>query len=753
MWPAALGAVAIVAGLLSVLLLRNGRYFFIDDRINGEFPTYMDMGRILRSGEWPWLSTEVVNSGARAVEYATGTFNPLNLVLSFGLADVDNAAIGAFVWVLVHSLLLTAGSAWLARLIGLNTAWSIAFAVSCGFQPYTVLWNDTAWGQGLSSFAWFVLAVAGAFAFHLEPRRRYGWVVLVSTYGAFTAGWPMVIPVLGLFAAVLLLARLLARAPLRATLWLAAWFAGGALCSLIAVYPLLASGEIASRASTIANSQNFLVAPVSGLLQFANPGYYGFFNSFGGYGLQPYPHFYTAWFVLPVLVFWRARPLTPVYATLLRVTVASLVVTAMGSLGPQNLLALRFPTRFLQYSSFFLLLLAGLLVAQGVFTFTRRRLWLVLGATALLAINALQADPLRDKRILASGMALAGLCAFTWWQGWGSRGTRPAQGLARSRWLAHTTVVGGTTVLLLGLAILHPSGRGYDNGFPADLSTVPSLTTDDYTLFYGSYIPVERVPAAYQEYHPATTGLMVGDRQVNGYTSLGHRDFRRHFPIDDQGNFSLGAASMFTQVDPETGLQWLELLRVDQVIAPLGPMADELAETLGDRWRLGGTGSYAASYRHADYGLPGLVSYVSSGLTARAVDGCPQRHSRECVSVDGEAAAGTGRIVFARLWFPGYTATLNGESIPVERYDGTLVSVQFPPGQVGTVMITYRSPGVLPLGLLALLIVGGLAVASWRLGSGATEQVRPSGPPTSRLLDAAGGHRTGRRGRRARLRR
>ena len=72
--------------------------------------------------------------------------------------------------------------------------------VSLGFQQYTVLWTASAWYQGHSSFAWFVLAAAASFAYDREPRRRHGWAVLVGTYGCLTSGWPLAIPVLGLLA-------------------------------------------------------------------------------------------------------------------------------------------------------------------------------------------------------------------------------------------------------------------------------------------------------------------------------------------------------------------------------------------------------------------------------------------------------------------------------------------------------------------------------------------------------------------------
>jgi hypothetical protein len=424
---AALVSTAVVAGLLTLLFSRNRRYFFVDDRIAETMPKLLDMGRLLRDGQPPWLSTDVVNGGGYAVEYLNGVFNPLNLALAAALADVEDLALGAFVYVLVHCLLLTVSAAWLARLLGLNTWWSVAFAVSVGFQPYTVLWNATAWSQGLLAFSWFVLTVAAAVAFHLAPRRRYGWVVLIGTFGCLTSGWPLAVFVLGFFVAALLVARHRAGGSLSATAWLAAWAGGGAVCSLVAVYPLLTAFEVADRSSTTGNRDNFNVTPLEGLLHFADPSYYGFFLNFDGYRLQDLPHFYVAWFALPVLVLWQARrlrgPLAPVFAA----SSATFVLVAIAALGPERLSVFRFPTRAVQFFGFFLLVLVAVLVAHGTFRFSRRRLQVALALVALLVVNSLQSDPEGLARVLWFGLVLVALVAACWWLG------RRAAGAVRRR--------------------------------------------------------------------------------------------------------------------------------------------------------------------------------------------------------------------------------------------------------------------------------------------------------------------------------
>src|SRR3954454_3462751 len=140
-WPAVVLSVAVVAGLFTMMFLRNHRFAFIDDRQADGVAKLVDMGRILQSGEWPWLSTHVVNSGGYAVEYQNGVFNPVNLAFGVLMAPLDDPALASFLQLLAHLVILTAAAAWLGRLVGLSPPWAVAFAVSVGFQPYTIFWG------------------------------------------------------------------------------------------------------------------------------------------------------------------------------------------------------------------------------------------------------------------------------------------------------------------------------------------------------------------------------------------------------------------------------------------------------------------------------------------------------------------------------------------------------------------------------------------------------------------------------------
>ncbi|MGY1746381.1 hypothetical protein [Blastococcus sp. SYSU D00695] len=721
-WPAVVWSTVLVAGVFTLLFLRNHRFAYIDDRQADGVAKLVDMGRVLESGEWPWLSTQLVNSGGYAVEYQNGVFNPVNLAFGVLMGHLDDAALGSYLQLLFHLAVLAAAAAWLGRSLGLTTPWAVAFAVSVGLGPYTLFWSG-AWYQVVVSFSWLVLAVAAAVAFHLGGRRRHGWSLLVATYLCNQSGWPLALVALGLFVVVLVAARLLTRADRGRTAWLAAWYGGGVLTSLIGLYPLLVSFRFASRSSSVSNGTNANVAPLEGLLHAADPAYHGWFVNFDGYGLQDLPHFYVAWFVLPVLVFWRPGPgLRQPHVRALLVTAAGmLAVTALAALGPERVLVFRFPTRFLQYSGLFLLMVVALLVGHGRFSLSRRRVAVLAGLIGVQVLTAVQADPAGVVRVVGLNAGVAALCLAMLVPLVADPARRPRlpRRLPAAR-ASGCAVAAGTVLVMVVLAWQNPIGRGSDWGFPHDLTTVETLSQRDYTLWFGGYAPVadadelpspaDAVAGYYAEYHPSSTGLLVGDRQVNGYSPLGHRYLRAHLPIDDHGNFDAAdGARLFTAVDPATGRSWLELLRVDQVVAPLGAYDEALRRELDASWRRAEVGRYTATYRRVEpYRLPGLVSSLAPGVAVDPEESCPRRHSRECVPVrnGGDDA---GRVVFARLWFPGYSATLDGEPLDVVAHDGTLVAVDLPPGAEGGLVLSYRSPGFVPLAALAVATVVGLA--------------------------------------------
>jgi len=93
-------------------------------------------------------------------------------------------------------------------------------------------------------------------------------------------------------------------------------------------------------------------------------------------------------------------------------------------------------------------------------------------------------------------------------------------------------------------------------------------------------------------------------------------------------------------------------------------------------------------------------------------DAAPSSDTTESMTVSSTTG---GSVVFSRLLWPGYTATLDGRPVPVDSVEGVFVSVRLPAGtDAARLALSFRPPGTtLGLGLAAIgaaLLTGLLAL-------------------------------------------
>jgi uncharacterized membrane protein YfhO len=96
---------------------------------------------------------------------------------------------------------------------------------------------------------------------------------------------------------------------------------------------------------------------------------------------------------------------------------------------------------------------------------------------------------------------------------------------------------------------------------------------------------------------------------------------------------------------------------------------------------------------------PGRI-VASPGVTV--TDTAPSRDTAESMTVSSPSG---GSVVFSRLLWPGYTATLDGRSVPVDSVKGVFVTVRLPADtHAARLALSFRPPGT-TLGLV--LVAGG----------------------------------------------
>jgi hypothetical protein len=88
-----------------------------------------------------------------------------------------------------------------------------------------------------------------------------------------------------------------------------------------------------------------------------------------------------------------------------------------------------------------------------------------------------------------------------------------------------------------------------------------------------------------------------------------------------------------------------------------------------------------------------------------------------------------GRVVFSRLSWPGYSATLDGDPLPVSAVDDMFVSVQVPARtEAASLALAYQPPG-LAAGLAGLALGTGIVALLALLQLRARRSARVVGDP------------------------
>lgn len=685
------------------ILLRRSRYFFVDDKISDAIPKAFDIGRILRQGEIPWLSTNIMNGGAYAIEYQYAVFNPVRLLIDFTLPSFDNYAVAAWFVAVVYLVLVGGAGFILGRNLGLRNSEALTLSTVIALGFYSIYWNASSWLVTFAGFCWLVYGFAFLAGIAHGDKVRLNLIALFLTYYlCLTAGRPAAVVALAVASIIVLIHLFFIRKNYSRGYALLAVGIAASLCASPALLPLFSVTEIGTRSASISNHYNFLVAPLDGLIAFSDPTYYAFFKDWGGYRLQKAPSFYTAWFLLPLLciIDFSLQKLKESGAWL---WLALTLIFAIAAMGPEHSGFMRFPLRYVPYFQLCLTVLLLFSLKVCGFKITRGRIWLLSLLLLFQCIHSMQSNPSGAGITLLTTLAIAGLSATLLYR-------------LKMRLDLGIFLYLSSLIILVVLFLIHKDGRGRDRGFPDNASLTAPLGKEkgNYTLYYGGYVNSNAKPNPHLEYRIASTGMLAGDRTINGYTPVGHKGFRSILKIDDHGNFrhkSKIAKNLFLQ-DTHTGLTHAELMRVDRIIARTGHRSRDTEKYLADNFtRVRKTKHTRIFDYDGSYSLPGLISWVSDKTQIAIASGCQFKHSRECIQLIQTPAQG-GEIIFARLWFPGYKAYLDDQEIEVSAYKNFWVKVDLPNSAQGKLTLQYSPPG-LELGLWlaslgALLFIGTL---------------------------------------------
>ncbi|MBC7301584.1 MAG: hypothetical protein H5T78_11570 [Nocardia sp.] len=705
------------------VLLANVRHFYTDDTESQYVPLWVMLGNRLREGDLPVMVPEHWMAGNYAIEEA-GLLNPPQLLIDLIAPSVDNLVLYATVVKLIFAIILGLGVYRICLAYGSRVQWAALAGVSIPFTGWLLFFDEASWMTAFTGTAWMVHAWAsgvryargssllgqGAQADGVRPRGPAGYCgpipVFVYLYLAISVQYIFPAVEAGLMICAVAIGELIYQRTWRPSLRLLMVAGLAALAGAATYLPSMLSAKVTWRGTAQINNDQFLTVPWSESLNASLPSTLPAFTSWWGY-VQPLPVVYIAWFLIPALAFidWgKARAAWRELSGIGLFAIAALMWTAgPGTIGP-----LRWPARVLPMVALGLLLLVCVLLGR----FATFKDWRARGIAAavligLLWVRSFSADPHHWIAHVIAALAIAALGAALVWLAV-NKGTTAAVALAiiavspiayvqveraqptpmswnlpsdRAAARAAFPEFAGTTLQLGDRALIQPGERSLDGAYGS--------------LVFGNYAKdIERT-------------------YVSGYTPNGHFWFGDMLCMRWDTSVCPDAYRRAFAVEPSTGKTVVDLMNIDRVVLQraLYPVARTEPAPAGWRWvDYPGHENYISVLERED----GLISTRNGRISAvqnATATSTSESDMTSRVTVSSETG---GRVVFARLGWPGYRVSLDGKDIPFEVVAKSFVAVDIPAGtRNGDLELTWRPPGwkiggaAIGLGLL------GLAVFQW----------------------------------------
>lgn len=681
-WGAAT-VVGVLAGYVSVLLA-DARHYYTDDTEAQYAPMWVMLGELLRDGRFPALVPHEWMAGNYTLEEAA-LFNPPQLLVYLLAPSMDDLATYATAVKLVFSIIAALGVFRICLAYGARPGWAAVAGIAFPLSGWFLFFDQASWFTPHVATAWMVHAWASAVQY---ARGRSGPLpVFVFLYLTLTVqyAFPAVESALIIVAVAAGEVVYQRRWGPAVRLCLAAGCA--ALTAAIANLSGILSSQVTWRGSVQIHNDPFLTVPWSESLNASLPSTTPAFTAWWGH-VQPLPMVYIAWFLIPALAFvdWRAaRTAARDFSGLIFFAVAVLMWTAgPGAIGP-----LRWPARVLPMLAIVLLVLVCVALSRnGTFAASRRRATAAVVLIGLLFVRSVSAAPELVLRHVAGALAVGALGAAAVW-------------LARHRGAAAACAL--AVLAMFPIAYAQVAGApmtpmSYD--FPERRSAMRAAFPDfdGLTLQLADRAAVRpedrNLAGAYGSLAIGNYAKALGLDYVNAYTPIGHAAFAGMLCMAWDGSTCPDAFRRAFATEPVTGARIVDLMKVDRVVLHRTQYPDARDRPAPSGWRWA---DYPGHERHiwvlerAD-GLAsardGAIAHTA-GVTAESSGSLDDITTRAVVS-----SASGGRIVFARLAWPGHRVTLNGREVAAGTIGGVFLTVDVPAGTDGAeLVVDWRPPG------------------------------------------------------------
>lgn len=716
-WVVVVAVAAAAAALSAVPRMIYGSFYYAGDTLESFVPSWHRIGTELRAGNWLAVNPDAWIGGNYAGEAAYGLYNPINLANYMLTSLVEDLSVAAWIVMTQFLVLFAVATYLLAREYGAQRTPSAIVALTLPLSGFTLFYEAGGWPSGMMAIAWVTLFWWSA----LRLSRGRANPFVTFTIGALTismgnpyAALGAVIVLVGLGISLLVDRRYRRIAVLTIT----GACAGAA--AAVTYLPLFLSVDVTTRAgSTGISNDTFLQPQVGALATMSSPSHLPVIMTFGG-PVEVLPSLYLAWFVLPFLPWLRWDLITRIARTRslrrrqLRPLTSLAVITGIYFLftfGPSNVGMFRWPIRLIEYLYLGLMVAFALAFSLGVARTALRARAITSGVLIALGFYlAFSATPHLTGRHVIFTALVAALCAAAYvsWHRGGERGLA-------------AVVIAGTVLVTAGQVF--SLTRDIDPRSTADPSS--TLVLDDAVSRYKGTVlqladhnltPSEQITSGEFLFGNEILASSV-ESSINAYTGIGFTTFQEALCMDYRSSVCPELFDYLWQpVSDVIDIPLIDYLRVSTLIVQHELRPDLADAPAPDGWQIvQRTDIRTVLVRDAPLPFPGTISYTSPGVQILSA-ASDERGVREVIQVDGTG----GTISFARLAWPGYTASIDGETVPAPAGWHGLLEVTVPAG-AHEVIIDFRPPkqrlsiAAFGLATVVMVILGGYSAVSRRV--------------------------------------
>lgn len=662
------------------------RYFYVDDTESGAVGNWLQLGHLMRDGEFPSLVLDQWMAGNYPVEGQGGLWNPVQIFINYIAPSVDNLALFATLVKLVFAVILGWGVYRVALEYGAKPYWAAVAGSAAPFAGFTLYFEFSSWVTSLFGMAWVLQAWASGIRY--ARNRSNPLPMFIFLYLAISVGYVHNALMAGVVVGCLMIGEYAYQKDWHVPVKLAATGIAAAACGAITFLPGVLTSSVTWRSGAEGTiNDNFLTAPWSETLTASIPSSVSSIESWTGETTYA-PITYIAWFAIPALAFigWQAaaRGLRELCAPLIM-----LVFILLFTAGPSAIGQIRWPARLLPFVAVTALILLAILISRyGTTKNLRARMCAAGILVFILAIRAGSSGPQYFGRHMlwaVTIMIAIGIVVFTVQR----RGSAVAAGLI---------VLTIAPVAFYQVTSYPPVlGKWY---LPTTQSEAKANFPDweGTTLQLGSRALTD---TSREDSQLPWTSQVFGNYAkvldldyVNAYTPVGYQAFGDLLCITYDGSTCNDSYNRLFREEGYTGRTIADLMLLDRVVLQKAqfPRTDQKPPPPGWHWVAvpADIADKVSVLERNDGPISEQPGRISATVNA---DATPISSDADSERVRVSSVTG-GSVVFARLAWPGYTATLDGKPLPTQGLGDVFLYVDIPPGTSDAELeITFRPPG------------------------------------------------------------